>query len=339
MERKNSLFLVRDIAAEDLLENFLISGILSVLGIRVFLHLTGYPEILTARLHIAHVLFGGFLMMIALVMIFGYINKEVRYLAAYIGGIGFGAFIDELGKYITRDNNYFYQPTIALIYVVFVIIFLLIRVWNRKRKLSNKEYAVNALELTEEALLHDLDFEEKKKALDLLRRADQDDPIVLLLRKVLKEIDALPHEETNFTKFRKLLRNYYRKVVRTPWFNKTVMVFFVLISLFSFIKALFLFEDANSFFDWGQLISTSASGLFVITGVYFLQKKLILSAYESFKLSILTSIFLTQFFLFYKQQLSAVIGLLVNIFVLNILQYLIEQKELNRKRKKVLAKS
>jgi len=33
-------------------------------------------------------------------------------------------FIDELGKFITSDNNYFFQPTISLIYIVFIIIFL-----------------------------------------------------------------------------------------------------------------------------------------------------------------------------------------------------------------------
>ena len=65
-------------------------------------------------------------MMIALVIALAYINKSSYYLVAVLGGLGFGAFIDELGKFITGDNDYFYRPTVALIYIVFVLIYLLI---------------------------------------------------------------------------------------------------------------------------------------------------------------------------------------------------------------------
>lgn len=334
MNNKLSFFLVRNIDAEDLLENFLVTGVLSVLGIRLYLRLTGYPEILTARLHIAHVIFGGFLMMIALIMLLAYINREIRYLATYIGGLGFGAFIDELGKYITRDNNYFYQPTIALIYVTFVLIFLSIRVWNSKRRLSTKEYAVNALELTKEALVNDLDLTEKKRAMNLLRKADQKDPIVLLLQKVLGEMSPIPVEDSWFTKLRKWVSEYYKKLVRTPWFNRMVVVFFIVLTIFGMGKAIYLFRDPDSFSDWGELISTCFSGLFVLVGIYFLRRRKYLMAYESFRLSLLVSIFLVQFFLFYKEQLSAVLGLVFNILALNVLEYLILQKELSIGKKK-----
>ncbi|QQS18516.1 hypothetical protein IPL68_00120 [Candidatus Saccharibacteria bacterium] len=42
---------------------------------------------------------------------------------AFLGGVGFGVFIDEIGKLITRDNNYFYRPAIGIIYAIFVGLF------------------------------------------------------------------------------------------------------------------------------------------------------------------------------------------------------------------------
>ncbi|HLL49680.1 MAG TPA: hypothetical protein VK356_03340, partial [Thermomicrobiales bacterium] len=107
-----------------LLERFFVSAIVAVLLIRAWLGLTGYPQIGGDGLHIAHMLFGGIGMLIALLMSLAFLGQRSRHLAAIVGGAGFGAFIDELGKFITSDNNYFYQPAIALIYVVFVLIFV-----------------------------------------------------------------------------------------------------------------------------------------------------------------------------------------------------------------------
>src|SRR6202011_2316027 len=80
-------------------------------------------------------------------------------------------FIDELGKFITSDNNYFYRPAIALIYVVFVLLFLWWRSLERHRVWDEETYLANALMLLQDAALHDLDPREKYHLLHWLRQS------------------------------------------------------------------------------------------------------------------------------------------------------------------------
>src|SRR3989338_5639620 len=108
----NNKFLLRDIEAEDLLESFLVSAITALLGSRFFLKITGYPTLGGETLHIAHVLFGGAFMLFALIILLAFITKSAKTLAAVLGGIGFGLFMDEIGKFVTHDNNYFFEPSI-----------------------------------------------------------------------------------------------------------------------------------------------------------------------------------------------------------------------------------
>src|SRR2546430_3149643 len=116
-------FFIRNLRAGELLERFLVSAVAALLAVRFFLGLTGFPRLGGGGLHIAHMLWGGGLMIAALLVLLGYLGQRVRRAAAVVAGIGFGLFIDELGKFITSDNNYFFRPAIALIYVIFVFMF------------------------------------------------------------------------------------------------------------------------------------------------------------------------------------------------------------------------
>ena len=60
---------VRSVYAEILLEDFFVSAVASVLAIRFYLHVTGFPQLGVGPLHIAHMLWGGLLMLIALVIL------------------------------------------------------------------------------------------------------------------------------------------------------------------------------------------------------------------------------------------------------------------------------
>ena len=88
---------IRDADGGEILELFLVAAVAALLLIRAFLALTGYPQLGSANLHIAHMLWGGLLMLAALMLLISYWSPGVRWLAGLLGGVGFGAFIDELG--------------------------------------------------------------------------------------------------------------------------------------------------------------------------------------------------------------------------------------------------
>jgi hypothetical protein len=93
----------------------------SVAIVRIFLEVAGYPQVGNEELHIAHVLWGGLFVFIAslLPLILG--NAWVFPTAAILSGIGMGLFIDEIGKFITQSNDYFFPAAAPIIYVIFLL--------------------------------------------------------------------------------------------------------------------------------------------------------------------------------------------------------------------------
>src|SRR6201999_1083427 len=63
-------------------------------------------------------------------------GTRIRVRAALIGGIGFGLFIDEVGKFLTKDVNYFFRPAIAIIYGTLITSYVLGREVLRRIKIT-----------------------------------------------------------------------------------------------------------------------------------------------------------------------------------------------------------
>jgi len=93
----------------------------SVLITRSFLEWTDYPQIATGELHIAHVLWGGLLLFAASLLLLIWRGRAVQRLSSVLTGIGFGLFIDEVGKFITQSNDYFYPLAAPIIYAFFLL--------------------------------------------------------------------------------------------------------------------------------------------------------------------------------------------------------------------------
>lgn len=326
---RSHLSVYRNIDGDDLLEVFLVSGITSLLVIRFFLKITNYPKIGNGDLHIAHIVWGGLFMMVAVVILLAFLNNASKVTAAIIGGIGFGAFIDELGKFVTSDNNYFYQPTIALIYAIFILLYLFLRVLDRYTTYSKKEYLINALESLKEAVINDMDDQEQDRTLEYLRRSSAKDPLVVALKPIVEKAEVVEPSRDIIVVLKDYMQQGYRTLISSAWFPPAVILFFVLQSIgVGVFRMIIFYEDFLSLplSAWGVLLASVLSGVFVIAGIMLFYYNR-LNAYLMFKRSVLTSIFLTQFFLFYRDQLTALSWLFINIIALITLDYIIGQEK------------
>lgn len=152
---------VRREGAEHYLFLTLISFAGTVIATRSFLELTGYPRIGGGDLHIAHAFFGGVFLFVASLLPLLLAGRAVYRTSAVLGGIGIGLFIDEVGKLITSQNNYFYPAAAPIIYATFLLAAL---VWVRARRKADadpRSQLLTALQLLEESVEGDLQEEER----------------------------------------------------------------------------------------------------------------------------------------------------------------------------------
>ena len=102
----------------------------SVVVTRAFLGATGYPRIGSGEFHIAHVLVGGALLFAGGLIALISADHRAGDGAAILIGAGVGLFIDEVGKFITSNNDYFFPIAAPIIYAVFmfsVVLLLIVR--------------------------------------------------------------------------------------------------------------------------------------------------------------------------------------------------------------------
>ena len=143
------------------LELMLLSFAASVGATRLLLEITGYPSLATGELHIAHVLWGGLLLFASALMPVLFANRWVYTAAALGAGVGAGLFMDEVGKFITQSNDYFYPAAAPIVYAFFLLTVLLYTEIRRPRPRDARTELYMALEGLEEVLDRDLNAAER----------------------------------------------------------------------------------------------------------------------------------------------------------------------------------
>ncbi len=178
--------------------SMMISFAATVLVTRLFLQLTGYPQIGNSQLHIAHVLWGGLIVAVGATLPLIYSNQSIYGISAALSGVGLGLFFDEVGKFLTQNNNYFFRPAASIIYILFLL-GLYVYIMVRRGEPDPQTRLLHVLELMQEIVDGDLDVHEKAELEQMLNRvvgdADLPDARELaadLLNFVQTQADTVP---------------------------------------------------------------------------------------------------------------------------------------------------
>lgn len=314
------------------------------------------------ELHIAHMLWGGLLMLVALVLLLAFLGAARRRLAAVVGGVGFGTFIDKLGKFITSDNDYFYKPTVGLLYVLFVLLFLAFRTIEHRRPLSPVEALANATDTLRELVLGGATPAERARALRLLEHSGAAGPFAGAVRAVIATAPAAA-ETTPSLPARLAARGHhvYGRLIAWRWFGRAVMVVFLLNAVLGLVAVIavgaalvgigvlllgiagpevretvsaeLLAEAGTSpAASVAELVSLAAAlaslGCTVVGAARLRAHRL--AALRWFKRSVLLSLLLMQPFQFFADQFGALGGLATQLVLWVGVNYLLHQESARR---------
>ena len=323
---------------------FLIAAVTTVLVIRLQLWITNYPSLSPGKLHIAHLLWGGVFMTAAIWMLGSYIGRRLVAPALILGGVGFGFFIDEVGKFVTADNDYFFKPTAAIIYVVFIILFLVSR-WIGSRRLDERGRIANAASLASEKYIDGLSPYERRAAIGLLepiRERPQARELLDALKRTRSDAEEAPGRLERLVLW---MQRTYDDWIQTGWFQVVMIgavVLGILVTTVGIIDLVFLSGNPGSAVAPGYrtdglgslkigniipLASSTVASAIGIAGILPLVRGDRIKAYRRFRLALMIAVFITYPFVFAESSFSAVTGLLVTLAALGTISAMLGQEE------------
>lgn len=323
---------VRDAHGTALVEAFVVIGILTILFTRAYLHLTGYPQVGGSSLHIAHVLWGGLGMVAALFTVFSFLGLAPRTIAVVLGGIGFGLFLDEVGKFVTKSNDYFYRPSVAIMYVVVVALLLLNRWLRDARPPTPVEDVANAGSIALTGLAHGLDGPRRSEATTRLRRAADGGADASTVASVQNLLDRCPDRSgRSFPSVRAIAARAVPTAAKGPavlWAAALLLTVFSTLGLISAIIT--LDEDMRGtgadITTVGQLVGSSIAFVLCWSALARLRsdKRWPL---QFLRAASLVTVLLTEIFDFVTREFGALINVAVGLGVLAVFSYHIAAAE------------
>jgi len=326
---KASLRIRRPARSYDLhhqLTTLFVFAVATVVFTRAILAATGYPQVGTSTLHIAHVLWGGLLMLAALLSTLAFLSPPTKPLAAVAGGIGFGLFIDEVGKFVTRDVNYFYRPAIAIIYVTFVVLFGLIRGLSR-RGFNAEEATLIGLESLQRAAVGGLSDERRARVVSLMLAVDSEGALPVAVRNLLEHSAPAGGEGESLTRRLSTRASaLWTFLTEHALFRRGVFAVLDAAVAISAAELGWLLRHGPGQLSFSQrafALTTLAADVALLIGAARLSRSL-LSALHWYEHAVLLEITVAQVFLFSSEQLAATLNLVALLVVWGLLRWTIE---------------
>jgi hypothetical protein len=313
---------VRDTAAVRHIVAFLVATVATVLLTRALLVLTGFPQLGGGGLHVAHVLWGGLLMALAVVLLLSYVGPALRPLASVLGGVGFGLFVDEIGKFVTADNDYFFAPTPAMIYVVVAVLVIVVELMHGRRAHQPAEYLAVAADRLSAGVAGGLTDAGRAEIEDLLRRSG-DEPGAAELRRVL---GAVPHDDVAVPDpVRALvlrLDTALRAAVARPWARYVVSAAVVLVAAQAVAVGLGVLGGRIDVVRWvGVVVLAGVAGTVVCAVLAIAAgRTATVQGAVWMRRAVLVSLLISQPFVFRALEWAAVAGLVVDLVAFGLLE-------------------
>lgn len=301
-----------------------VCGVATVIFTRGFLAATGYPQVGGSRLHIAHVLWGGLLMLAALLALLAFLSPATRPVSAVAGGVGLGLFIDEVGKFVTKDVDYFYKPAIAIIYVVFVVLFAVIR-WLSRRGFTAAEATLIGLESLQRAAAGGLTAGRRTRVLDLMRSVDATGPLAAGVIDLLERCATTPDRAGTAQRLSMRLAAVWTRLTAHRLFRLAIWELLAAAAAISAGEVGWLVRDGIHHLSFSQrafALTTIAADAILLAGALRLRRSL-LSALHWYDHAVLLEITVAQVFLYGSEQLAATLNLAALLVVWALLRWAI----------------
>ncbi|WP_018801678.1 hypothetical protein [Salinispora arenicola] len=310
-------------APSDIL-TFVLSGVAAVLLTRAYLQATGFPQFDAGGLRIAHVLWGGLLLTVGFGVVLVFLGSRARFVGAILGGIGFGLFIDQVGKFVTAQADYFYAPAAGIIYAAFALLLVITQALRERTRLSRTERTANALDTVIGGLDKGLSDRRRSAVLRLVRDCGPD-----VTEAVARLLATVPRREPSLAPLRRPWARRARQamtwVVSSRWMVGLVVVVYLLgepLVVVARVGVETVVGDLPNQQEWGAVLGVASSAL--ATAVLSIRGALLLprdevGAFRLFRLAILVDLLFGQVFSFTVHQFGALVGLAIDLFLLAVI--------------------